>query len=82
MDIMAKVNELVELISKNDDLLARFKKDPIQAVKGLLGDLDLDDDLLQQLVKGVQGKLSADKVMDALGGLGSLGGLDGLKKLF
>ena len=82
MDIMEKVNELVELISKNDDLLDQFKKNPIQAVKSLLGGLDLDDDLLQQLVKGVQGKLSADKVMDALGGLGNLGGLDGLKKLF
>jgi len=82
MDIMAKVNELVELISKNDDLLEQFKKNPVQAVKGLLGGLDLDEDLLQQLVKGVQGKLSADKVMDALGGLGNLGGLDGLKKLF
>ena len=79
MDIMEKINELVELISKNDDLLDQFKKNPVQAVKGLLGGLDLDEELLQQLVKGVQGKLSADKVMDVLGGLG---GLDGLKKLF
>ena len=76
MDIMEKINELVEVITKNDDLMAQFKKDPIQAVKDLLNDLNLDDEILEQLAKGVQGKISADKVMDVLGGL------DGLKNLF
>ena len=76
MDIMEKINELVEVITKNDDLMAQFKKDPIKAVKDLLNDLNLDDEILEQLAKGVQGKISADKVMDVLGGL------DGLKKLF
>ena len=45
MDIMDKVNDLVEVITKNDDLMAQFKKDPVKAVKGLVEDLDLDDDL-------------------------------------
>ena len=32
MDIMDKVNDLVEVITKNDDLMAQFKKDPVKAV--------------------------------------------------
>ena len=62
MDIMAKVNELVEAITKDDKLMAQFKKDPVQAVRGLVKDLDLDDEVLDKLVKGIQGKIGADKV--------------------
>lgn len=72
MDIMAKVNELVEMITKNDTLMKQFKADPMKAVQGLLGNLKLDDDVLKQLVKGVQGKISADKAADLLGGLKKL----------
>ncbi len=73
MDIISKVNELVEAITKDDKLMAQFKKDPVQAVRGLVKDLDLDDEVLDKLVKGIQGKIGADKVA---------GALSGLKKLF
>lgn len=73
MDITSKVNELVEAITKDDKLMAQFKKDPVQAVRGLVKDLDLDDEVLDKLVKGIQGKIGADKVA---------GALSGLKKLF
>ena len=69
MDIMAKVNELVETITKDEKLMAQFKKDPVQAVRGLVKDLDLDDEVLDKLVKGIQGKIGADMVAGALSGL-------------
>ena len=73
MDIMAKVNELVETITKDEKLMAQFKKDPVKAVQGLVKGLDPDDEVLDKLVKGIQGKIGADKVA---------GALSGLKKLF
>ena len=72
MDIMDKVNDLVEVITKNDDLMAQFKKDHIKAVKGLVKDLDLDDELLEKLAKAVEGKINIDKAADLLGGLKKL----------
>lgn len=70
MDIMDKVNDLVEVITKNDDLMAQFKKDPVKAVKGLVE--DLDDEILEKLAKAVKGKIDLDKAGDLLGGLKKL----------
>ena len=71
MDIKEKISELVEKISKDDDLQAQFKKDPVKAVEKLL-DVDLPDDLIEKVVDGVKAKLTADKVGDALGALKKL----------
>ena len=73
MDIMDKVNDLVEAITKNDKLMAQFKADPIKTIKGLLDKIDLDDEILEQLAKAVKAKIDVDKA-------GAL--LSGLKKLF
>ena len=77
MDIMDKINDLVELITKNDDLMDDFKKDPIKVTKSLLGKLDLDkldldDELMDKVVAAVKGKITADKAADLLGGLKKL----------
>ncbi len=72
MDIMDKVNDLVEAITGNEALMAQFKKDPIKAVKGLVEGLDLDDELLEQLARAVEGKINVDKAADLLGGLKKL----------
>ena len=72
MDIMEKVNELVEVITKNSDLMAAFKKDPVKAIKGLVKDLNLDDEILEQLAKAVEGKINIDKASNLLGGLKKL----------
>jgi len=77
MDIMDKINDLVELITKNDDLMDDFKKDPIKVIKSLLGKLDLDkldldDELMDKVVAAVKGKITADKAADLLGGLKKL----------
>jgi len=77
MDIMDKVNDLVELITKNDDLMDDFKKDPVKVIKSLLGKLnldklDLDDEIMDKVVAAVKGKITADKAADLLGGLKKL----------
>lgn len=77
MDIMDKINDLVELITKNDDLMDDFKKDPVKVIKNLLGKLnldklDLDDEIMDKVVAAVKGKITADKAADLLGGLKKL----------
>ena len=93
MDIKAKIQELVESITENKALLTKFKADPINTVKGLLDNIDQDDDLLEKLVAGVKAKIDLDKIDDVIDGLkdgigladvagvaGALGGLFGKKK--
>ena len=72
MDIMEKVNDLVEAITGNEKLMAQFKADPVQAIKGLLKGLDLDEEDLKKLAKAVEGKINIDKAADLLGGLKKL----------
>ncbi len=77
MDIKAKIEELVEKIKGDGDLAARFQKDPVSAVEGLLG-VDLPNDQLEKVVEGVKAKIKLDDIGGKLGGLGEkLGGLLG-----
>ena len=93
MDIKAKIQELVESITENKALLAKFKADPMGTVKAILKNIDLDDELLEKLVAGVKAKINLDQVDDVIDGLkdgidledvtgvaGALGGLFGKKK--
>lgn len=68
MDIKAKIEELVDKIKSDKDLLAKFRKDPISTVEGLLG-IDLPNDQIEKLVAGIKAKLDLDKLGGALGGL-------------
>lgn len=72
MDIKAEINKIVDRIKNDDELLEKFKKDPIKAVESILG-VDLPDDIIEKVVDGVKAKISLDKAGDLL---------DGLKKLF
>ena len=72
MDIMDKVNDIVESITKNADLMAAFKKDPAAAIKKVLNNIDLDDEIMEKLVTAVKSKISLDKAGDLLGGLKKL----------
>ena len=71
-NIKEKIEEIVEKLTKDEALRTQFQKDPVKAVEKLLG-VDLPDDIVDQVVKGVKGKMTADK----LGGA-----VDVLKKLF
>ena len=71
MDIKEKIEELVEKIKSNDDLMDKFKKEPIKTIEELIG-IDLPDEKLEALVEGIKAKISMDKIGDALGGLKGL----------
>ena len=68
MDIKAKIEELVEKIKNDKNIAAKFQKDPVGTVEGLLG-VDLPNDQIEKLVEGIQAKISLDKIGGVLGGL-------------
>ena len=68
MDIKAKIEELVNKIKSDKDLGAKFQKDPISTVEGLLG-VDLPNDQVQKIVDGIKAKIDLDKLGGMLGGL-------------
>lgn len=70
-DLKGKVEETVKKLQSDPDQLAKFQKDPIKTVEGLLG-VDLPDDQLQPLVTGIKAKLTAGEIGDKLGGLKKL----------
>ena len=68
MDIKAKINELVEKIKSDKNLGAKFAKDPIGTVEGLIG-IDLPNDQVQKIVDGIKAKINLDNIGGKLGGL-------------
>ena len=56
LDIKAKIEEIVSKI-KNDKALGKlFKKDPVKAVKGIVG--ELPEDQIKAIIEGVKGKIN------------------------
>ena len=55
------VQQLVSKLTGNSNLIEKFKKNPAQVVTELLG-VKLDGDVLQNVIKAVQGKLNLDDV--------------------
>ena len=72
MDIMEKVNDIVETITKSKILMDTFEKDPAAAIKKVLNNIDLDDEIMEKLVAAVKGKINLDKAGDLLSGLKKL----------
>lgn len=68
MDIKAKITELVDKIKNDPKLVAKFQKDPVATVEGLLG-IDLPDDQVKKIADGIKAKLSLDKLGGTLSGL-------------
>ena len=71
MDIKAEITKIVDKIKNDDELLEKFKKDPVKAVESIIG-VDLPDDIIDKVVDGVKAKISLDKAGDLLGGLKKL----------
>ncbi len=69
MDIKEKVGELVTKISADHSLLEKFKSNPLETIKGMLGGIDLSHEDLSELVKGVAGKLEGGKFAGVLDGI-------------
>ena len=78
MDIIKeKINEIVEKIKNDKDIAAKFQKDPITTVEGLIG-IDLPNDQVEKIIAGIKAKIALDKVdVEKVGNL--LGGLFGKK---
>ncbi len=78
-NITEYVQQLVTKLTGDSKLIEKFKKNPAQVVTELLG-VKLDGDVLQNVIKAVQGKLNLDDVAKKAGGiLGMLKGLFGKK---
>ncbi len=69
MEIKEKIEELVEKLRGDKKLSAKFEKDPVSAIEGMLG-VDLPDEQVKKIVEGVKAKLKLDDIGDKLGDLG------------
>ena len=79
MDIQKIISDLVEKLTGNSDLIASFTKDPIKAVKDLLG-IDISTDQVSEIVKGVTdnlGSLTGDVAEEGKGILQKILGIFG-----
>ena len=68
-----KAEEIVEKVKSDKDIAAKFQKDPISTVEGLLG-VDLPNDQVQGIVDFVKTKINLDSLGSKLGGLTGLFG--------
>lgn len=71
MDIKAKIDEIVSKVKNDPSFMEQFKKEPVKAVESVVG-VDLPDDVINQVVTGVKGKITVDKaagIMDKIKGL-------------
>ena len=75
MDIAKIITEAVNALMKDEALLKAFKQDPIGTVEKKLG-IDLPDEQIEAVVKGIKAKIDVD---DALGMAGKLMGMLGKK---
>lgn len=78
MDIQKIISDVLEKLTSDDALKASFKENPTKVLEKLIG-IDLPDEQLDTIIKGVMAKLNlddlADKAGDVLGALGGLGSL-------
>ncbi len=68
MDIKKKIEEIADKVKNDKDFAAKFTKDPVKALEGVLG-VDLPDDQINSVIEGVKAKISLNKAGDVLGGL-------------
>ncbi len=68
LNIKEKIDEIVKKLTSDKALMAKFEKNPISAIEGLVG-VDLPDEQLSKLVDGIKAKLKLDKAGDLLGGI-------------
>ncbi|MCR4887597.1 MAG: hypothetical protein K5979_00255 [Ruminococcus sp.] len=68
MDIKAKIEEIVNKVKNDKDFAAKFTKDPVKAVEGVIG-VDLPDDQINKIIEGVKAKVSVDDISSKIGGI-------------
>jgi len=75
MDIEKIIEQIVEKLTGDDQLMEKFKADPVKTVTSVLG-IKLDGDVLSGVIEAVKGKIKLDDLADKAGDL--FGGLKGL----
>lgn len=79
MDIQKIISDVLAKLQGDDSLLAKFKAEPVKTIEGLIG-IDLPDEQLDAVVKGVMAKIDVEEVAKkASGVIGWLKGLLGKK---
>lgn len=68
MDVKEQIKKVVDRISGDEKLQEQFKKEPVKALESVLG-VDLPDDVVDQVIKGVKAKLTTDKLSDSVDAL-------------
>ncbi len=77
MDLQKIITEILGKLNLDSGLLAKFKKNPADTVKSLVGgDEALDENQLKTVIEGITAKLGLDKAVKSGGFLAKL------KKLF
>lgn len=77
MDIQKIISDVLAKLKADDNLLANFKANPTKVLEKIVG-VDLPDEQIDAVVKGVLAKLDIDDVAKKAGGiLGKLKGLFG-----
>lgn len=81
MEIADKIKEIVEKVTKDEDLKKEFAENPTKAIEKVAG-VDLPDDVINGAVAGIKAKLVGDAVTGGDGD-GDGGGIIGkIKDLF
>ena len=79
MDIQKIISDVLAKLQGDDNLLASFKANPTKTLEGLIG-IDLPDEQIDAVVKGVMAKINIDDVAGkAKDVMGALKGLFGKK---
>lgn len=77
MDIQKIISDVLAKLKADDNLLANFKANPTKVLEKLVG-VDLPDEQIDAVIKGVLAKLDIDEVAEkATGILGKLKGMFG-----
>ena len=64
MDIKGKIEEMIEKVTKDEEVKSLFAKDPVKAVEKVIG-VDLPDKQINAIIDGVKAKLTGDKLKGA-----------------
>lgn len=79
MDIQKIISDVLEKLQSDDSLKQNFMDNPTKVLEKLVG-IDLPDEQIDAVIKGIMAKLNVDEVVDkAKGIMGALGGLFGKK---
>lgn len=79
MDIQKIISDILAKLQADDNLLANFKASPTKTIEKLVG-VDLPDEQIDAIVKGVMAKIDIEDVAKkATGILGALKGIFGKK---